>query len=192
MVKLGSFLFVLFASNASAFAPTPKSRVSVSVQAKPLVDNNGNNIKIRDLLSKVDSSNVLTKVADAKLLSNAQASGITLSSLEPLLRAAGGNQEVMILLEAATPELLSLPILPKVIEFAPGALPLLGNLVQIPTVALQLGGIASLASAAAAVTLIPDDTILQVAAQTLLVATLGLVIPVVSVGGSVVLSKARS
>ena len=166
--------------------------MSVSVQAKPLVDNNGNNIKIRDLLSKVDSSNVLTKVADAKLLSNAQASGITLSSLEPLLRAAGGNQEVMILLEAATPELLSLPILPKVIEIAPVALPLLGTLIQIPTAALQLGGIVSLTSAAAAVALIPDDTILQVAAQTLLVATLGLVIPVVSVGGSVVLSKARS
>jgi len=192
MVKLGSFICALLASSVSAFAPTPSSRVSVQLQAKPNVDNIGNNIAIKNLLNKVDSSGVLSKVAESGLLSKAEASGVSLSSLEPLLRFAGGNREIMILLEAATPELLALPILPKVIEFAPAALPLLSAAVQIPTIALQLGAIASLASAAAAVTFIPDDTILEIAAQTILVATLGLIIPAASAAGSVALSKARS
>jgi len=192
MVKLGPFICALFASSVSAFAPVPLSRVSVPLQAKAEVDNTGNNIAIKNLLNTVNSSGVLSKVAESGLLSKAQASGVSLSSLEPLLKFAGGNREIMILLEAATPELLSLPILPKVIEFAPAALPLLSAAIQIPAIALQLGALVSLASAAAAVTFIPDDTILEIAAQTILVATLGLIIPAASAVGSVVLSKARS
>lgn len=193
MVKLGLFIAALLASSVNAFAPVLNSRVSTVVQAKKaVVDNNGNNIAVKNLFETVDSSGLLTAVAQSKLLSNAQAAGISLSSVEPLLKAAGGNQEVMILLEAATPELLGLPILPKVIEFAPAALPLLSILIQIPTAAILFGGVASLAGAAASVVLIPDDTILEIAAQTILVATLGLVVPALSVGGSVVLSKVKN
>jgi len=192
MVKLCSFLCVLLASSISAFSPAAVSRVSTALNLKAEVDNTGNNIALKNLLNKVNSSGVLTKVAEAGLLSKAQASGVTLSSLEPLLKAVGGNQEAMVLLEAATPELLALPILPKVIEFAPSALPLLSAAISVPTIVIQLGGVASLASAAAAVTVIPDDTILEIAAQTILVATLGVLIPAVSAAGSVALSKARS
>jgi len=165
--------------------------VSTSLHAKAEVDNTGNNIAVKNLLSKVNSSGILTKVANSGLLSKAQASGVSLSSLEPLLKFAGGNREIMILLEAATPELLALPILPKVIESAPAALPLLAAAIQVPTIVLQLAAVASLASAAAAVIIIPDDTVLQIAEQTLLVATLG-VLSVASAAGSVALSKARS
>lgn len=192
MVQLGLLICAILVSSISAFAPGPLSRVSSPLHAKAEVDNTGNNIAIKTLLNEVNSSGVLTKVAESGLLSKAQASGVSLSSLEPLLKAVGGNREVMILLEAATPELLSLPILPKVIEFTPAALPLLAAAIQIPAIVLQLTAVASLASAAAAVTLIPDDTILEVAAQTILVATLGVLIPAASAAGSVALSKARS
>jgi len=191
MVKLGSFICAILVSSTSAFAPVPLSGVSTSLHAKAEVDNTGNNIAVKNLLSKVNSSGILTKVANSGLLSKAQASGVSLSSLEPLLKFAGGNREIMILLEAATPELLALPILPKVIESAPAALPLLAAAIQVPTIVLQLAAVASLASAAAAVIIIPDDTVLQIAEQTLLVATLG-VLSVASAAGSVALSKARS
>lgn len=180
----------LLASSASAFTPSGSIRTPTPLYARPLVDNVGNNIAVKKLLTQVESTKLLTKVAQAGLLSKAQASGITLTKLEPLLKLAASNKEVMILLEAAAPE--ALPILPKIVAIAPGVLPLLGAAIQISPGALQGAAVASLAAAAAAVSIIPDDTVTQVAAQTLLVGTLGVVVPAASLIGSAVISKIKA
>lgn len=192
MVKLTSLLGALFISSASAFAPASNGlRVvsSLNAASPPVVDNSGNNIAVKDLLEQVESSGLLTKVAQAGLLSKAQASGVSLTKLEPLLKLAASNKDVMILLEAAAPE--ALPILPKVVELAPAALPLLGSAITIPSSALQGAALASVAAAGAAVYAIPDDTVLQVAAQTVAGATLGVVVPAASIVGATVLGKIR-
>ena len=135
------------------------------------VDSLGNNIAVKNLLTDVESSGLLTQVAQSGLLSKAQEAGLTLSKLEPLLALAAENKEVLILVEAATPEVL--PILPKLVSLAPGALPLLASAIAIPPGVISAIGLASLAAAAGAVVVIPDDTVLQVAEQTLAVGLLG-------------------
>jgi hypothetical protein len=105
------------------------------------------------------------------------------------LKLAASNKDVMILLEAAAPE--ALPILPKVVELAPQALPLLGAAIGIPSVALYGAAAASLGAAGAGVYLIPDDTVVNVAIQTLLVGALGVAAPAASVVGATVLSKIK-
>ncbi len=146
----------------------------------------GNNVAVKKLLMDVESSGLLTKVAQSGLLSKAQAAGLTLSKLEPLLALAAENKEILILVEAATPEVL--PILPKLVQLAPGALPLLASAVAVPPSALSAAGLASFAAAAGAVILIPDDSVLQVAEQTLAVGVLGAA-GAASLVGSVILGK---
>jgi len=150
------------------------------------VDYLGNNIAVKTLLEDVESSRLLTQVAQSGLLSKAQEAGLTLSKLEPLLALAAENKEILILVEAATPEVL--PILPKLVDLAPGALPLLASAVAIPPSALSALGLASLAGAVGAVVVIPDDTVLQVAEQTLVVGLLGAA-GVASLAGSAILGK---
>lgn len=177
------------ASTASSFAPTGSIRSFNPLKAAE-VDSTGNNVAVKNLLQQVESANLLSKVANSGLLSKAQASGITLTKLEPLLKAASDNKDIMILLEAAGPE--ALPILPKVVEIAPGALPLLAAAVQLSPGVLQGAAVASLAAAAAGVYIIPDDTVVQVAGQTLLVGILGVVAPAASIIGSIVISKIKN
>ncbi len=176
------------ASSASAFAPTGNGR-SFSPLKAASVDSTGNNIAVKDLLTQVESTALLSKVAEAGLLSKAQASGITLTKLEPLLKEASANPDIMILLEAAGPE--ALPILPKVVDLAPSALPLLATLVQVSPGTLQGAAVGALAAAAAGVYIIPDDTVLQVAGQTLLVGTMAVAAGASAVG-SVVISKIKN
>ena len=78
-------------------------------------------------------------------MSKAQKSGISLTKLEPLLKLAASNKEVMILIEAAGPE--ALPLLPKIVEIAPGALPLLGAAIQLSPGTLQAVALVSAALA---------------------------------------------
>jgi hypothetical protein len=151
------------------------------------VDYLGNNIAVKNLLEEVESSGLLTKVAQSGLLSKAQEAGLTLSKLEPLLALAATNPDILVLVEAATPE--TLPLLPKLVQLAPGALPLLAQAITIPPIVLQGLGLASLGAAAGAVVLIPDDTVLEVAGQTLAVGVLGVVAPAASFIGAAVLSK---
>jgi hypothetical protein len=176
------------ASSASAFAPSGSIRSATQLNAAE-VDSTGNNIAVKNLLTQVEASSLLTKVAEAGLLSKAQKAGITLSGLEPLLKEVSDSEDILILLEAAGPE--ALPILPKVIDLAPGALPLLAAAVQISPGALQGAAVASLAAAAGAVYAIPDDTVAQVAAQTLLGGTLGVAAPAACVIGSAVIGKIK-
>jgi hypothetical protein len=186
---LGNVSLALFASAVSAFTPASTTRGFAPLKAAQ-VDDVGNNVAIKNLLQQVESTRLLSKVAQAGILSKAQASGITLSKLEPLLKLAASNKEVMILLEAATPE--ALPLLPKLVEVAPGALPLLGAAIQVSPGTLQAAAGASLAAAAGGIYLIPDDTVVQIAAQTLIGGTLGLAIPAASVIGATVISKIKA
>lgn len=136
------------------------------------VDSLGNNIQVKSLLNKVAEQKLLSKVAASGLLSKAQAAGISLSSLEPLLALAAQNPDILILVEASGPELL--PLLPALVDLTPAALPLLASAVGIPPVVLQAVGAGALAAAGLAVLAVPDDTVLNVAVQTIVV---GLALP---------------
>eukprot|EP00594_Rhizosolenia_setigera_P002814 CAMPEP_0178940110 /NCGR_PEP_ID=MMETSP0789-20121207/610_1 /TAXON_ID=3005 /ORGANISM="Rhizosolenia setigera, Strain CCMP 1694" /LENGTH=194 /DNA_ID=CAMNT_0020619079 /DNA_START=97 /DNA_END=681 /DNA_ORIENTATION=+ len=190
MVKITGFVAALLATSASAFAPTPVARPFVTKVAAssivPEVDNNGNNIKVKDLLVKIEESGLLTEVARSGLLSKAQDAGISLTKLEPLIDLAASNPEILILVEASGPELL--PVLPKVVEIAPGALPLAVAALGISPGLLNAGAFLSVAAAAGAVVVIPDDTIANVAIQTLAVATLGAAVPAASIIGAKILT----
>lgn len=136
------------------------------------VDTIGNNIKVKELLQKVEDQRLLSKVAESGLLSKAQAAGITLGKLEPLLELAADNPDILILVEASGPEVLA--ILPSVVDLAPGALPLLATAVGIPPIALSAAGASVLAAAVATLAVVPDDSVATVAFQTLVV---GLSVP---------------
>ena len=193
------------ASTAAAFAPAPQQSASnlalhaTANRAAPgaivtsKVDATGNNIAVKDFLESAEATKLLSKVAQAGLLSKAAAAGITLSKLEPLIIAAadkGVLDEVLILTEAAGPDIL--PLLPTVVDLAPSALPLLALGLDIPPVALQAGALASIGAAYVIVGAVPDDTVAQVAAQTLAVAVLGVAVPAASLVGATVLGKIKS
>jgi hypothetical protein len=180
----------LFVASASAFAPSQTKRSSVApLRASNMreeVDTLGNNIAVKNLLQNVESAGLLSKVAEAGLLSKAQEAGLSLSKLEPLLGLIAENKDILILVEAATPEIL--PLLPKVAELAPGALPLLAAAIQIPPSVLSVAGAGALGAAVGVVVLIPDDTFLQIAGQTFAAGALGAA-GIAGIVGSTVLGK---
>jgi hypothetical protein len=59
-------------------------------------------------------------------------------------------------------------------------------------VALQVAALASIGAAYGIFVIVPDDTVVQVAAQTLAVAVLGVATPVASLVGATVLGKIKS
>jgi hypothetical protein len=147
----------------------------------------GNNLAVKNLLVKVEDSGLLTKVAQSGLLSKAQEAGVSLSKLEPLLALAAKDSSILILVEAATPELI--PLLPGLVDLAPAALPLLAAAITIPPFILQGLGLASLGAAFAIVQVVPEDTVVEVALQTAAVGVLGVVAPAASFIGAFVLGK---
>ena len=153
----------------------------------PEVDTVGNNIEVKNILGKIESSGLLTKVAKSGLLSKAQDAGVSLSKLEPLLDLVAANPDILVLVEASGPELI--PILPTVVDLAPAALPLAAAAIGTPPALLQIAALGSLGATAGIVYLVPDDTIVNVALQTVAAATLGLAVPAASLVGSVVLGK---
>jgi len=191
--NLDLWVAALLWPSIQAFAPATTPRQSFV--AKPLaastidteVDAIGNNIAVKSLLSKVEQSKLLSQVAQSGLLSKAQKAGISLSKVEELLAIAVEFPDVLILVEASGPEVL--PLLPKVVELAPAALPLLSVAVGIAPSALQAVGLASLAAAVGVVVVVPDDTAVQVAVQTLAVGVLGVAAPAASFIGATVLGK---
>jgi len=104
-----------------------------------------------------------------------------------LLQLAADNPEILVLVEAAGPELL--PLLPTLVDLAPPVLPLLALAISIPAPVIGGAGLASAAAAFVAVGIIPDDTVVEVAAQTLIVGVLGLTVPVLSLAASAVIGK---
>ena len=182
------YVTALIATSAAAFAPQQNAAFVSKLAAMPAeVDTVGNNIAVRDLLVDIEKSRLLSKVAQSGLLSKAQAAGVSLSNLEPLLALAAGNKDVLILVVASGPELL--PLLPTLVKFVPPALPLLGTAIGIPPGVIQAAGLASLLGAAGAVAVIPDDTVANVAVQTLAVGVLGVAVPAASFIGAAILGQ---
>lgn len=188
----------LLCASTSAFVvvqnPHQKHRAAAAAAVGPLyyselaaeVDQFGNNVKVKELLESAERQRLLTAVAQSGLLSKAQKAGISLSKLEPLLEIIADNPDVLVLVEASGPDLL--PILPTIVDLAPSALPLLAAAVSVPPPAIGAAGAAALAAAAAAVVSIPDDTVANVALQTLIV---GLSLPLAGAAfvGSALLGK---
>ena len=183
----------LLCSLSSAFVPvaqrTPFSQRSITLQSASLadeVDTVGNNVKVKELLLKVENERLLSKVAASGLLSKAQDAGIKLSNLEPLLALAAEYPDILILVEASGPEVL--PLLPGLVDLAPGALPLLASAVGVPPPVIGSLGVGALAAAAGALYVIPDDSVTSIAAQTLIV---GLALPAAAAAfaGSAILGK---
>ena len=181
----------LLCTVSAAFVPAKQPAFSV----KPLtafatpadeVDSIGNNVAVKNLLQSVQDKRILSQVAASGLLSKAQKAGVSLSKLEPLLELAADNPDILILVEASGPELL--PILPTLVDLAPAALPLLGAAISVPPALIGGAGVGALAAAFAAVSAIPDDTVADVAVQTLIV---GLAVPLAaaSIVGAGVLTK---
>lgn len=205
MVKLSLLVGAFIATTATAFAPPPQQSVSnlalhaTANRATPAarvtskVDSTGNNIAVKNFLESAESTGLLTKVARSGLLSKTAAAGITLSKLEPLIIAAADKgilDEVLVLTEAAGPDII--PLLPTVINLAPQALPLLALGLDIQPALLQGAALASLGAAYGIVTVVPDDTVVQVAAQTLAVGLLGVAAPAASLVGATILGKVKS
>eukprot|EP00549_Striatella_unipunctata_P016184 CAMPEP_0118695572 /NCGR_PEP_ID=MMETSP0800-20121206/13271_1 /TAXON_ID=210618 ORGANISM="Striatella unipunctata, Strain CCMP2910" /NCGR_SAMPLE_ID=MMETSP0800 /ASSEMBLY_ACC=CAM_ASM_000638 /LENGTH=196 /DNA_ID=CAMNT_0006594399 /DNA_START=77 /DNA_END=667 /DNA_ORIENTATION=- len=183
MMRFISILFVLIAS-ADAFTSIPQRRAQPFVRlnaAGPVVkeDSVGNNVDVMAFLDEVESSGLLSKLAQSKLLSKAQDAGVSLSSLTPLLKLAVDNPDVLVLTEAAAPELL--PLLSLLVTLAPPALPLLALTISLPPAVFLGAAAASVGATVGALNIIPDDTIAEVAGQTLIVGILGLAVPVLSV-----------
>ena len=174
-----------------AFAPAARARSTVSVQSTLAdeVDAVGNNVAVKNLLSKVQSEGLLTKVAESGLLSKAQAAGVSLSKLEPFLTLASENPDILVLVEASGPELL--PLLPTLVDLTPAALPVLATAISVPPPLIAATGLGALGAAGLAVVSIPDDTVVNVAIQTLAV---GLALPLAaaSLAGSAILGKLTS
>jgi hypothetical protein len=179
------------ASTASAFVVVPSvsrpSLLTLQASVAPTNDSLGNNIAVKNLLLDVEGSGLLTKVAQSGLLSKAKAAGLSMSKAEELLSLAADYPEVLVIVEASGPEVL--PLLPKLVALAPAALPFVGPLLSIKAGQLQAVAVLSVAAAAGAVVLIPDDTTTLIALQTFLVGVLGVAAPAASIAGSVVLKK---
>jgi hypothetical protein len=191
-------------STAAAFAPAPQQSVSSALQAtanraspSALVtsktDEVGNNLAIKDFLLATQDTGLLSKVAESGLLSKAAKAGFTLSKVESLITLAANQgvlDEVLVLTEAAGPEII--PLLPSVIELAPQALPLAAIALELQPGTLQGLAVASAAAAYGLVAAVPDDTVVQVAVQTLAAATLGAVVPGACLVGAGLLGKVKS
>ena len=194
------FIVALLCTVSLAFTPSSTTTTSTQQQQQNYqlfaatsnygseVDVIGNNLKVKALLEKVENDRLLSKVAASGLLSKAQDAGITLSKLEPLLKLAASNPDILILVEASGPELL--PILPTIVDIAPGALPLLATAITIPPPLIGGAGIAVIGAAFTACSIIPDDSVTNVALQTLIV---GLSLPaaVASFAGAAILGQLK-
>merc|ERR1712151_721696 len=133
-MKLGFFLSALLATTTSSFTFSPTTSCTTNFRQTslnglnaadiaPEVDAYGNNLQVKSLLTGIEESGFLTKLAQSGLLSKAKQAGISLSTLEPFLELASQNPSLLVLVEAAGPDIL--PLLPKIIDVAPDALPLL-------------------------------------------------------------------
>ena len=137
-------------------------------------------------VNTLSRNKVLTKTAQLGLLSRLDRAGFKLSTAKPLLKKAE-ELDVLGTLEASSDKVL--PLLATVIDLAPGLLPLAGPALNTPPIVLFATGFASLAAAFAVITVIPDNTVSDVALQTALVIPLATIIPAVTLIGGGVLSK---
>lgn len=130
----------------------------------------------------------MVKTSQLGLLSKLERSGIKLSTAKPLLVLAD-ELDLIGVLEASSEKVL--PLIAKGVELAPALLPLAGVAVKTPPTTLFGGAVASLAAAAAVLSLIPDDSIGNIALQTALVVPLGVLLPGALAAGGAILSKLK-
>ena len=140
--------------------------------------------EIGSTLEVVEETQLLTKLAKTGLLSKAERAGVKLADLEPLLLFAEENGLVG-LLGDLNDDLL--PLLPLLVRLAPLGLPVL-------SLALGLGPLNFLLAIASfggafVVTGLPDDSVTDVALQTLIAVPLATLFPVLFGGLGLVSSK---
>ena len=140
--------------------------------------------EIGSTLEVVEETQLLTKLAKTGLLSKAERAGVKLADLEPLLLFAEENGLVG-LLGDLNDDLL--PLLPLLVRLAPLGLP-------VVSLALGLGPLNFLLAIASfggafVVTGLPDDSVTDVALQTLIAVPLATLFPVLFGGLGLVSSK---
>ncbi|GMH78078.1 hypothetical protein TL16_g07657 [Triparma laevis f. inornata] len=182
-MQFSTFLLLLSLTLTSSFhlPPALRSSTSLSIQIAE-VDATGNNLIVKKSLVKAQESGLLTKVYESGLLSSAKKAGVKLSSLEPFLKLADENPDLLILVEAAGPDIL--PLIPTIVDTAPALLPILATLIKVPSGLILAGGVASAGLAFGIVSTVPDDSVVNVAVQTLAVGVFGLGLPAVSFAGA--------
>jgi hypothetical protein len=99
------------------------------------------------------------------------------------LKLATSNPKILILVKASGPE--QLPLLPTIVDLTSTALPILASAVSVPPPLIGAVGVAG-----AAVSVILDDSIVNIAVQTLVV---GLALPVAgaSLPGAAILGQLK-
>ena len=121
-------------------------------------------------------------------MSKLDKAGVKLTTLGPLIKQAE-KLGALSLVEGKADQLL--PLLNTAVDLAPALLPVAkGALSAGPTPFLLLA-VASFVSALAVVGVIPDDSVSNVALQTLLAVPLGAIVPGACVVGAGVLSKLK-
>ena len=114
--------------------------------------------------------------------------GFSLTTAAPLLIFADDN-DLLGVLEASSDKVL--PLIAQAVDLAPGLLPLAGVALKTPPAVFFGAAAASAVAAAGAIFLIPDDSIVAIAAQVALAVPLGVLLPGGLAVGGVVLSKLK-
>lgn len=122
------------------------------------------------------------------MLTRLENAGFTLTTAADLLIFADENDLIGVL-EASSDKVL--PLIATGVDLAPSLLPLAAVALKTPPTAFFGGALASLAAAAGVILLIPDDSVLNVALQAVLVVPLGVLLPGGLGLGGVVLSKLK-
>ena len=121
------------------------------------------------------------------LLTKLEGAGLKLSSVKPLLVLAD-KLDALGIAEASADKIL--PLAAKAVDLAPALIPIAGAAIKTPS-STFFGGAAASLVAAVAVSSLPDDSVLSVAAQTAVTVALGGILPVVLGAGGVVVSKLK-
>lgn len=122
------------------------------------------------------------------LLSKLDKSGVKLSTLAPLLKAAD-KAGVLSIVEGSSDKIL--PLVSTAVDFAPGLIPIAGTVLKAGPAPLIAVALASLTAAGSVIVLVPDDSIASIALQTLAAVPLGAIIPGSCVIGAGLLSKLK-
>ena len=180
-------LVIAVLAQATAFVAPPAATPALTPR-QGLLEPYGSGVdpfkEIGSTLEVVEETQLLTKLAKTGLLSKAERAGVKLADLEPLLLFAEENGLVG-LLGDLNDDLL--PLLPLLVRLAPLGLPVL-------SLALGLGPLNFLLAIASfggafVVTGLPDDSVTDVALQTLIAVPLATLFPVLFGGLGLVSSK---
>lgn len=144
---------------------------------------------LKRTLERTDEVGLLTKLANTGLLRKASNAGVKFADLEPLLKLAD-DQGLLYVLDAVSED--ALPLLPTLVETAPAVLPLAAGALSIPAPLYFLLALGCPLGAYEITQIIPDDTVVNIALQTLLAVPLATAFPVLFGGVGVVAGKIQS